>query len=477
MPFTPYKPTSNKGFTPYSPVKSVPQVDQNVFPKEEPQAVKQSFFQKLGGAIENFGIGAYKGAASTVSNISSLGQKGLDTITKPISEAITGKPYQSTPTLNETFEGTTAITPTSTAQKVGFGAEQVGEFFIPGGATAKAEKAAELAAGGSKLAKIAGLGAKVATEAGVTAGITATQGGNKQDIKNAGVIGGGLSLVSGGLGKILEKVPESAWKTILKRTPSMAIKNPDLAGQAAKTGLTGLTRDSLSVKAGNAIQSIEIALDDLFKSTSDKKIATLKIAPYLDELRNAYSKIPGEQNSLEAINNVARDFLSKKTLTPLEANEMKRAIYQNISNSYGKGVLDIPAKADAQKAIARGLKDEINRVIPEAKTLNEKQAVYLQIKKALDKAVARGEGKGIAGTGIGLYDLGVGGLAEIAGVASGHPLMGIAGVALSKSASSPAVLSSVSKLTTYFDTLSPTKKLLFYNAIKGLTIQGIKTNK
>src|SRR4051794_34076530 len=44
----------------------------NAFPKEEPASVKQSFMSRVGSALGNTAIGAYKGAANTVSNVESL---------------------------------------------------------------------------------------------------------------------------------------------------------------------------------------------------------------------------------------------------------------------------------------------------------------------------------------------------------------------------------------------------------------------
>ena len=185
------------------------------------QATQQQDSQsKIGGFFKGVGdlaVGAYKGAAHTVSSLESGSQKVLDAITKPVSEAVTGKPYQASPTLNETFEGTTKITPTNTAQKIGFGAEQVGEYFIPIGAEEK------LAASAGKLVKEAPkivqgaveLGTKAVASGGIMSGITAAQGGSAQDIKNQGIIGAAIPIVAKPLeavGKALAEafIPTSA---------------------------------------------------------------------------------------------------------------------------------------------------------------------------------------------------------------------------------------------------------------------------
>lgn len=415
--------------------------------------------------IGGFLTGAVKGIGSTLNTISKAGQKALNFV-DPFGDDEIAQIDKS------------RVTPNGLAEKLGFGAEQIAEFFIPSGAFAKVGKVADAGIEGLNLASKAETALKLGTKAGLgaieTAGVTAAQGGSKSDIKTAAGLGAFLSFASKGLELVLKNVPETAWSSILKRTPTEAAKNPKLPAQAAKTGLTGLTRQSIATKAQAAIQSIEVTLDDLL-SKSKGTVNTAKVAGYLADLRNSYAAIPGEKSSVKAIDDIASElyesFKVGQSMTVLEANQLKRNIYQVISKSYGKGMLELPAKTEAQKLVAAGLKREIEKVIPEVKSLNQKQAVYLQIKNALDKTIARSEGKGIAGTGVGLYDLLLGGIGTGAGAIAGSPLLGLGLVAGKKTAESPLVLSSTAKLLEYFNTLSPTKKLLFYQAIKGLTVE------
>ncbi len=427
----------------------------NGMPTSEPTSVKTSFLQKLsnfGKGASDFNIGMAKGAASTVKGISDLGNKALGGISDVLGIHNNNPNVPTTPT---DIIPQSVYTPQNTNEKAGFGVEQTAELLAPVGISEK---------GLTTTAKIA----KSALEFG---GKTAAQtGGDAKKTAVAALSGGLLEGASIGIGKLLEKIPENAWSTILKRTSTQVAKNPNLPAKAAETGMTG-TRNSIISQSQNNIQKIELALDDLLKS-SNEKIGTLKIAPYLDELRNSYKNIPGEQGSVDIINNVMTDLLKQKSVTPLEANQVKRNIYDLISKSYGKGALEVSAKTEAQKQIARGLKSEIEKIIPEAKTLNEQQAVYIQIKKALDRLSNASEGKGIAGTGLGLYDLMTGGLTEIAGLATGHPLLGVGAIAAKKTAESTPVLSSAAKLAKYFDNLSPTKKVLFKKAIEVLGVKG-----
>lgn len=426
------------------------------------------------GGLKGFALGATKGALNTTKNLAGLAAKIPQNLGVLNPFGIISKTAGK---INEKLSEAN-LKPEGTAEKIGFGLEQVGEFFVPAGSVAKAGRAIEASVQGlnlgSKATKALSLGSRIGLGAGEAAGVTAVQGGSKSDIKTAAVLGGSFAVVAKGIESVIKNIPDTAWSSILKRTPTEAAKNPNLTKQAAGTKLTGFTRQAIADKAQTAIQSIEVTLDDLL-SKSTSKINTAKIAGYLGDLRNSYAAIPGEKSSVKAIDDIAAELYEKfkvgQSMTALEANQLKRNIYQVISKSYGKGMLEVPAKTEAQKLVAAGLKREIEKVIPEAKSLNEKQAVYIQIKKALDKTIARTEGKGIAGTGVGLQDILIGGLGTGAGALAGSPLLGLGVLVTKKTAESPIILSSTAKLIEYFKTLSPTKKLLFYQAIKGLVTE------
>ena len=408
----------------------------------------------IGKGVGEAAIGAIKGVGSTLSGLSSLGQKGL--------EATVGAGLRKVGIGEEPPEITAGevakekfFTPEGTAQKIGFGAEQLAEFFTPAGLT--------------KLAKGKGLLTRMGVDAFGLGAVTAAQEGKiEKEAKTSAVIGAAFPV----LGKITKTVskgiPETAWSNILKRTPTEAAKKPELTKQAAQTGITGISRKSISGQLQKKIEGVELKLDDLLSGKVDK-VETKNVVKYLDDLRKSYKSIPGEGSSVKVINKISKEVSKNKELTVKEANTVKRNIYKMISKSYGKGMLEPPVKTESQKMIARGLKKEIEKIIPEAKTLNEKQAIYIQMKKAIEKTIARREGKGVFGTGIGLYDLMIGGIAG--GFYGGTT--GLAAVVGAKAAGSAAVSSGTSKMINYFNTLSPTKKMFFYNAIKGLTAKEI----
>lgn len=427
-----------------------------------PQPVVQP--EKKNSSLIDVGIGALKGVGSTLAGASELGEKIL---IRPLDKVLPGKRMTSdTATSAENLGIKEAVRPTNSPQKLGFGVEQIAEFFIPGGAATKAGKAVEasnILTKTPKLKAAAELVAKALAEGGIASGQVALQEGevNKGTLAT-GVATAALSPVGGAFQKVTEKLPKSLWTQVLNRTSKMVEKNPNLEKQAAELGIAGSRKKILSVAKEN-IQRIETELDDLLVG-SQGSIEGKQLSSYLDELRESYKAIPGEEAAVSTIENIQNGIVNKGVLNPKEANELKRTIYEKIANSYGKGTLEVPAKAEAQKMLARGLKQEIEKVIPEAKSLNEKQAVYLQVKKAIDRVLNQPR-KGIAGTGIGWYDLMLGGIGL--GATGGDYETAAKLVVGKKLIESATIRTGVAKMFQYFNNLSPTKKAMFYNALKG----------
>lgn len=421
-------------------------------------------------------IGARKGVLSTVRGGSSLGEK----IIKGIGRTITPKSLEARLGFAKT-EKTNAekvitqemTTPTNKAQKVGFALEQISEFFLPATKVEKGVKALSTVFKGSKVGNLA---ARSLVEGAAAAGQTAIQEGKvDKTTLSTGAFTAVFSPVVRGLKQVTAKAPASLWKSILGRTPTMIEKNPNLEKEVAKLGITG-TRKAILEQAQRNIQVTETVIDDVLNKTNGS-ISGAKVSTYLDDLKNSYSLIPGESSSVDAIEAIQKDLLGKTNMTLAEANNLKRGIYRLISNSYGKGTLEIPAKKEAQKIVASGLKKEIEKIVPEIKDVNSKQAIFLQLEKSMRKAVFKAsQAKGIAGTGIGMYDLLLGGAAF---GASGGDLETTAKVIAGKKLiESARVRTGAAKLINYFNSVSPTKKALIYNALKGVSItQGIKDPK
>lgn len=176
-----------------------------------------------------------------------------------------------------------------------------------------------------------GTGAQLASyKMGLVSGGAAYSGGQElsdnKSLKEAGISTAGgavLGLATKGIGNAISKAPETAWSSILKRTPTAAVKNPELEKAAAQQGIVGMSRESISGTLGKKIQQIELQIDDIL-NTKSGNIPTWSVAEKLRGLHDAYSKIPGETETAKAIIGIADDFLGKgKTITVQEANKLK----------------------------------------------------------------------------------------------------------------------------------------------------------
>ena len=219
-----------------------PQTANNDFtPIQQPQANTKTP-TTAPGIVKETGKGFLKGIGNTITNLESLGQKALDTISKPVVEGITGKPYNASPTSQQVFGD--KLKPTNTAQKLGFYGEQVGEFFLPAGAIGKIGKTLDIASEGLKAGKLATTGLKIAGKAGVEAGANAAirlgQTGSGKEAGKAGLTAG---IVSGGLGVVGQalksaKVPEWFYSKVFHNSLD------DMVGELKSMGVANLQKSN-----------------------------------------------------------------------------------------------------------------------------------------------------------------------------------------------------------------------------------------
>ena len=116
-------------------------------------------------ALLGFAKGVGKGALSTATNLGVMTSKLASHLPGKVGEAFKGGAQYGEELLNSQESPLAA---TNTAQKLGKGVEQIGEWFIPAGAFAKAGKAAELAIQGSKVPKALKGATQLATRAGLS---------------------------------------------------------------------------------------------------------------------------------------------------------------------------------------------------------------------------------------------------------------------------------------------------------------------
>ena len=134
------------------------------------------------GTVKNLGVGALKGAGSTLVGLEQLGGKlGGEALYGGINKVLPGSGREVGDLLSKE-----QITPQGTAQKVGFTAEKIAEFAIPGTKVSKATQA---------MSAIPKYGARALTSGGVAA----AQSGK---IGKESAIAAGVELALPGVGKV-----------------------------------------------------------------------------------------------------------------------------------------------------------------------------------------------------------------------------------------------------------------------------------
>ncbi len=371
-------------------------------PTETVPPPNQSFTQLGSGALSaigSAGIGALKGVGSTLLGISELGQKTLGKgIVEPIYKGITGQDMG----LDESIAQGQAIrekylTPKGTAQSVGFGAEQLGEFIVPGGVAVKGAKAATQIAtkAPTGLKTVTRLGGRAATEATSAAGVTAAQtGGDVEEMKKNAAFGAAVPVVGSALGVTSRAIkgrfdPAGIINSLIKPLSKDFSygKNPGRA--VADEGIIAKDLEELAQKiserrsvAGQKIQAIlshpenqmkRIDLSDVL-APIDEAIVRARRSPktnaaLISRLEDTKKDLMGVVTDISGNEKITR---SLTDLSPSQATELKRDI-GDITKFTGNAS-DDKAVNMALKKVYGSTKERINKAVPEVAPLNERYA-------------------------------------------------------------------------------------------------------
>lgn len=199
------------------------------------------------------------------------------------------------------------------------------------------------------------------------------------------VIGGALPLVAQGAGAagnfVSEKMQGGA-KQLMQSSikPTIAqLKSGD-----ADTAVQVLLERGLSpnAKGVNKLRELIDGVDNQISAQiagSNAQIAKQDVLNRLAGTRASFGNQVSPTGDLAAIQGVADDFLAHPNFPgaalPIQAaQDMKRGTYQVLAKKYGQMG---GAETEAQKALARGLKEEIATAVPEVAKLNAEQAKLL----------------------------------------------------------------------------------------------------
>ena len=269
-----------------------------------------------------------------------------------------------------------ATPPAGAAGAAGNLAGQIGQFALPGPAEAKGAQAIREALSGvpSVIRETAALAPQVAS----TAAINKLQGGTA----TSGAIAG---LVGGAAGKLAERAaPGLAESAIGIGNRSRAYEK--LPGKAALEETVGLHPASVAASADAKIQVLNTHLESL-ASASDKPAS---LVPTLDYIQTKWEKAvtgrnPEMAKQLEDIYaRLSTDLTGMQQPTQVSASELL-GIKRNMGDMSWNPNIKPKKIAAIKKAIYGHLDQELDRVVPEGKNLNQRMSSLIEVRDAAEK--------------------------------------------------------------------------------------------
>lgn len=274
--------------------------------------------------------------------------------------------------------------------------------------------------------------------AGAAAG--AAFGGAESFKKDEGVVPGALvGAAVGGVAGGLIGIAQKAITTATTRSPEILMskvlrqsradlaaeasgRKPVLARQMIEQGMKG-SDEAIIEKSAGELARLERQLQTTL-GTSDKSIPTSRLTASLDEIARRKQSVFGEKG-VQVINEF-KDVVAAKgeSLTLVEANQLKRDIYKELSEAaFNADVL--PTNKEVLRKMASAIRLAMSDISPEIADINAQQQFFIRV---IDNVERQLQNKGKLNL-LGLSDT----IFASAGIASGDPVSAI-GTGLAKRA-------------------------------------------
>ena len=263
------------------------------------------------------------------------------------------------------------------------------------------------AAAATKIGKIAGVTGK--------AGKAATQVGKV--LKATGRVVEPINLARAPLRTIAKLAPQSVAEKLIESGVKFSTKIKP--ARRSKIIQAALDEKITPTKAGlrksqKLVEKYTNQVDDIIEKGiragkgGKVSIKTDDVLSRLDDVRDTFEASAFGSDFADEITEISTKFKNKfgDTLTAAQAQEVKRNTQQILRKSFGQ-LSNV--RSEAGKAIARGLREELERAFPEVAKLNKKSSELIQLNKELERAVARLSNRDVFGLGTKI--LGAGGVA------------------------------------------------------------------
>lgn len=163
-----------------------------------------------------------------------------------------------------------------------------------------------------------------------------------------------------------------------------------LGQELLEEGVKGGPQKLLEI-ADNELQTLEGELQSLLTSRSltGAKISRNSLFPYVKDAIKAKQGTPGLSGEARKIEGVWKSL--PENLTLVEANEMKRRIYNELRDPAYRLDAKLTARSQALKGIARGLKEQIEKTVGGnvVQDINRKLSIYGRMESAIVDQLAR----------------------------------------------------------------------------------------
>ncbi len=229
----------------------------------------------------------------------------------------------------------------------------------------------------------------------------ATKIGTEGAIQGALTAGGGLA--AKGAGVVGERLMQSAVKPAYRMVEA-AVKKGEMP-RVIKT----LLDEGVNVTQGGIakIQGLLTKTNDEIKdliANSHGSVFPEQVSGTVDDVSKAFGRQAAPMDDLSQIAKVKNEFetvhggapiFPMKPLTVTEAQELKQGTYKAIgARNYGE---QRGARVEAEKAIARGLKEGIQTAVPQVAAKNAREGALIEARDAIARRVAASNNRDLAG--------------------------------------------------------------------------------
>lgn len=152
-------------------------------------------------------------------------------------------------------------------------------------------------------------------------------------------------------------------------------------------------------KLGGLIDDLNTKIKAEIGSGKGKTIDPQAVAQRADAVKGRFATQVNPEADLQAIESSKSEFLrnNPQPIPAADAQSMKQGTYGQLkSKAYGELK---SASIESQKALARGLKEELNTTFPELAGLNAKESQFINLQDVLEKAVQRNSNHQLVGIG------------------------------------------------------------------------------